>query len=338
VAIVFADGTVWTGANGLADVKTGRRVTPDTAFSVASVSKTFTAALIVELAAEGRLGLDVSARSYVPDLPIDGAITVRQLLDHTSGLRDFYLNGRIDKALLGDKSREWDAKGSLAYVGKPAARPGTTWRYSNTNYLVLGLVAEAVGRATVADQLRERFLDPLGLHDTWFQSAETARAPVAHAYRFTGAKPALRPIDLSDGTPVVPFTSVVTASGAAGSIASTAEDLAHWVGALYGGTAIDPTARATMVADVVSTARYRPRIPYGLGVQAIEIDGRPTLGHSGRFLGARAVARWLPDQRIAIAFLTNQSRSDPAALVADLLTIALKPPSQPACSTCPITP
>ncbi len=161
---------------------------------------------------------------------------------------------------------------------------------------------------------------------------------MAHAYRFTGAKPALRPIDLSDGTPVVPFTSVVTASGAAGSIASTAEDLAHWVGALYGGTALDPMARATMVADVVATARYRPRIPYGLGVQAIEIDGRPTLGHSGRFLGARAAARWLPNQRIAIAVVTNQSRSDPAPLVADLLTIALKPPSQPACSTCPTTP
>jgi D-alanyl-D-alanine carboxypeptidase len=342
VAIVFADGSVWTGASGLADVGTGRAVTPDTAFSVASVSKTFTAALILDLAAEGRLRLDATARSYVPDLPIDARITVRQLLDHTSGLRDFYLDRRIDKALLGDRGRTWDATMSLRYAGKPASRPGTAWRYSNTNYLVLGLIAEAVGDAPVAKQLRERFLRPLGLDHTWYQAVERARAPVARAYRFTGAKPSLRPIDLSDRSGVVPFTSVVTASGAAGSIASTAEDLAQWARALYGGDAIDAASRAAMIVDVAATARYNPRVPYGLGVQAFDIGGRPTLGHSGRFLGTRAAARWVPTERIAIAVVTNQSRSDPAPLVADLLAIVLPPPVPAVlpspCSTCPTQP
>jgi D-alanyl-D-alanine carboxypeptidase len=342
VAIVFADGSVWTGASGLADVKTGRAVTPDTAFSVASVSKTFTAALVLDLAADGRLRLDGKARSYVPDVPIDPRITVRQLLDHMSGLRDFYMDRRIDKALLADRGRTWDATMSLRYLDKPAAKPGTVWRYSNTNYLVLGLIAEKVGRAPVAKQLRERYLAPLGLDHTWYQAVERARAPVAHAYRFTGAKPSLRPIDLSDRTTVVPFTSVVTASGAAGSIASTAEDLAHWVGALYGGEALDASSRTAMIVDVSATAPYHPRVPYGLGVQAFDIAGRPTLGHSGRFVGTRAAARWLPTEHIAIAVVTNQSRSDPAPLVADLLAIVL-PPSLPQalpspCTTCPTQP
>ena len=337
-AIVFADGSVWTGARGLADVTTQRAVTPDTAFSVASVSKTFTSALILDLAADGRLRLDAKARSYVPDLPIDARITVRQLLDHTSGLRDFYLHKGIDKALIEDRGRTWDAAMSLKYVGKPGARPGTAWIYSNTNYLVLGLIAENVGHASVAEQLRERFLTPLGLDHTWYQGEERSRAPVAHAYRFAGAKPSLRPIDLSDRSGVVPFTSVVTASGAAGSIASTAEDLAHWAGALYGGDALDAAARAGLTADMEVTLNYHPHVQYGLGVQSFDIDGRPTLGHSGRFLGTRAAARWLPTQRIAIAVLTNQSRSDPGQLVADLLRTALPRPAPPTCAGCPKRP
>jgi CubicO group peptidase (beta-lactamase class C family) len=89
-AIIFADGSMWRGTGGDADVAAGVPVTPDTSFSVASVSKTFTAALILALIEDGRLSLDGSAKGYLPSLPIDPAITVRELLDHTSGLRDFF--------------------------------------------------------------------------------------------------------------------------------------------------------------------------------------------------------------------------------------------------------
>ena len=106
----------------------------------------------------------------------------------------------------------------------------------------------------------------------------------------------------------------MTASGAAGSIASTATDLARWARALYGGEALTAESRFEMVADVARTARLHSSIPYGLGVQAVSIRGRLTLGHSGRFLGSRAVTRWLPKQQLAIAVVTNQSRnrSEPA--------------------------
>ena len=94
--------------------------------------------------------------------------------------------------------------------------------------------------------------------------------------------------------------------------------------------------RASMVADALRTARYQPRIPYGLGVQTTPVDGRPALGHSGRFLGARAVVRWLPREHIAIAVLTNQSRSDPNVILANLLKVALEPRSD--CIDCPAVP
>jgi hypothetical protein len=87
-----------------------------------------------------------------------------------------------------------------------------------------------------------------------------------------------------------------------------------------------------MVADIARTARYKPRVAYGLGVQAVTVDGRPALGHSGRFLGARAVVRWLPHEQIAIAVLTNQSRTDPNVVLASLLELAFQP--QPDCISC----
>jgi D-alanyl-D-alanine carboxypeptidase len=329
-SITFADGSVWHGVAGLADVAAKRKVTDETAFPVASVSKTFTAALILDLAEDGLLDLDASVRSYLPTLGISRKVTIRQLLDHTSGLRDFYFHPRIDKALLTRPAR------SLTYVGKPYAKPGLSWHYSNTNYLILGLVAEAVGSGTVAEQLRTRFFTPLGLDRTFYQSVEKPMGPVVRNYRFVGTDPALPAIDLSDGTLVAPFTSVVTAAGAAGSIASTSSDLARWARALYGGSALEPATRAAMVGDVLRTARYKPAVAYGLGVQVVRIAGHPTLGHSGRFLGARAAIRWLTDEHIAVAVITNQSRTDTNVLLADLLKFALKP--QADCISCPVAP
>ena len=331
-SILFADGSVWHGAAGMADVAAKRKVTDDTAFPVASISKTFTAALILSLAEDGRLDLDTSVRSYLPTLGISRAITVRQLLDHTSGLRDFYFHPRIDKALLTKPAQVWDAARSLTFVGKPYGKPGTIWHYSNTNYLILGLVAEAVGDGSVAAQLRARFLTPLGLDRTFYQAVEKPSGPLVRNYRFVGTDPKLPAIDLSDGSSIAPFTSVVTAAGAAGSIASTSGDLARWARSLYGGTALSPGARAEMIGDVVRTAPYKPTVAYGLGVQSVRIAGHPTLGHSGRFLGARSVIRWLTDEHVAIAVVTNQSRTDTNVLLADLLKLALRP--QPDCITC----
>jgi D-alanyl-D-alanine carboxypeptidase len=332
-AILFADGSIWRGSVGDADVATGVQVTPDTSFSVASVSKTFTAALTLALIEDGRLSLDGAAKGYLPSLPIDPAITVRELLDHTSGLRDFYFGAGVDHALLSKPARVWNPARSFKYLGKPYAKPGVEWHYSNTNYLVLGMLDEAVGGAPLADQLHDRFFAPLGLDDTFYQQPKKPwPGPVAHSYRFLGTDPKLPAIDLSDGSAIVPFTSVVTAAGGAGSIATTGSDLVRWAAALYGGDLLSQHSRDAMVADVARTASYHPRIPYGLGVQSVVVDGHPTLGHSGRFLGARAVVRWLPQERIGIAVLTNQSRTDPNPVLASLLKLAFQPQSD--CLSC----
>ena len=333
-AMTFPDGTTWVAKAGFADIARHRVVTPSTEFAAGSISKTFTATLILRLAEDGRLSLDASVRTYLPKLVIDPGITVRQLLDHTSGLDDFFSHAAIDKALLARPARPWSAADSLKYVAKPYFRPGAGWHYSNTNYLVLGMVAEAVGRAPLARQLRQAFFDPLGLHDTVYQWVEKPRGPLAHGYRFSSSNPRQKGIDVSDGTAVIPFTSVVTASGGAGSIATTASDLVRWARALYGGSVLRPETLASMVADAATTTALKSSVPYGLGVQVVTIDGRQAMGHSGRLLGFRAVMRWLPAEGIAVAVMTNQSRTDPNVLVRDLLRSVIGVPSPPPCPEC----
>jgi len=325
-AILFADGTIWRATSGFADVGTRRRLTADTEFAVASISKTFLAALILVLAEEGKLAVDTPVVNYLPDLAIDPTITVRQLLDHTSGLHDFFYDPVIDDALLADRKRTWTADDVLGYVGKPYFKPGQGWHYSNTNYVILGWLAESIEGAPLAEQLHARFLTPLGLDHTHYQGVEAPLGPMARAYRFDGPGLRSKPIALTDGTDVVPFTSVVTAAGSAGSIASTAEDLVTWARALYGGNVLTPASFVAMVTDAQRTVAFKPSIPYGLGVQEATIDGRPTLGHSGRLLGSRSVVRWLPNEGIAIAVVTNQSRNDPGLVARALLRVVLGTP------------
>ena len=325
VTIVFRDGTEWTGTSGLADVAGGVEVTPESAFALASVSKTYTAALVLALAADGLVDLDAPAVSYLEGAALDKRISVRQLLDHTSGLDDYFLHPPIDRALLADRAAFWSVARTLRYVGRPYFAPGTGWHYSNTNYLYLGLIAERVTGQTLSVALRERFLEPLGLEATWYQGVEEPQAPIAVGYRFASTRLTDRPISLADGTGVAPFTSVVSAAAGAGSIAATSSDVARWAALLYSGEVLGPGMTDEMLGGVAATAGYRPRVPYGLGVQAFHIAGRPSYGHSGRLLGFRSVVRHIPSESLTIAVLTNQSRADPAQIVSALLDIVFRP-------------
>jgi D-alanyl-D-alanine carboxypeptidase len=329
--LVFADGSSWTGVAGYADVARKRLVEPDTVFAAASVSKTFTAALVLSLVEDGRLALDDRLHDHVPDLPtnrIPRTVTIRMLLDHTSGIADFYLHPKVNGLLLGDRDRRWTTAQVLRYVGKPWFKAGTDWRYSNTNYYLLGLVAEAVTGRSLAGELHARFIDPMGLEHTTVQGYEKPSGPGTNAYRFTSAAASAKPIALGDGSGIMPFTSVVTASGAAGSIASTSGDLARWGKALYGGDVLDEATRALMLGSIAGTITYEPSIPYGYGVQRVTVLGHEAYGHSGRFIGARALVRYLPDAGLAVAVLANTSRTDLRPVLGSLVkaTMPIPPP------------
>jgi D-alanyl-D-alanine carboxypeptidase len=192
--------------------------------------------------------------------------------------------------------------------------------------LILGMLAEAVTGEPLAVALRERFFEPLALRHTYEQTTEEPRGAVAHGYRFERGAPDAPAIDLSDGTSMMPFTSVVTAAAGAGAVASSATDLARWARALYGGDVLSDDSLRAMLDDATRTDRYKPPVRYGLGVQFVDVGGRPAIGHSGRLLGFRSVVRWLPAERMAVAVVTNQSRTDPAIIARALSRIALRLP------------
>jgi D-alanyl-D-alanine carboxypeptidase len=328
VAIVFPDGRSWRAHAGFRNYGARLPVRNSTPFPIASVSKTFLATLVVQLAQEGRFGLDEPLLTYLPSAKVDPTVTIRELLDHTSGIYDFFLNPTIDDALLGCRTCRWTPAKALSYVKKPWFAPGAAWAYSNTNYVLLGQLVETITGRSYAELLRQRFFDPLGLISTYVQVEERAPFPVVHSYEFSTTSVHERPTPLWDGTGVSPFRSLVTAAGSAGAIASSARDLAVWARALYGGRVLGAEGSRTML-DFANAASVHSSIPYGLGVEEFSVAGHLAYGHGGRLLGARSTIRYLPVEGLSIAVVTNTDRADPAAIVEALVGIVL-PPQVPA--------
>ena len=299
--------------------------------ALASVSKTITAAVVLQLVEEGKLSLDQRVAPLLPAYPMNAKITVRNLLDHTSGLPDYFLNGRIDRQLLGDKTATWTPERTWKFVPAKRPSPGRYWIYSNSNYLLLGELVEAVTGRPLSTEIRERLLGPLGLETAWYQGVEEPRVKGTVAYKLVAkAGGGVRAVPVARKSDVMPFRSVVTAAAGAGSMAMTASDAARWMQAFAGGQVLGPEMQAQMLADVARTAKLKPRLPYGLGIQALPIAGRFALGHSGRFLGFRNVVRYLPGEGVTIAVLTNQGVKDPAKIAEALLKTVLPPLVKPA--------
>jgi len=330
--VILADGRTWTGVAGDAVAATHAKVTPETPFAIASVTKTFTAALILRLAEQGRLTIDDPLARWLPDYPNAARITLRMLLQHTSGLADFFQNPKFDAALNQAKLRVWTPDEVLRFVGKPVFAPGQGWVYSNTNFVLLGLVAERAGGAPWAEQVRREFFVPLGLESTYVQGVGSPVAPPAHANQmFVGSGGRILPRDLSDGSALVPFTSVVTAAFSAGSIASTSGDLARWARALYGGDVLTPASLAQMLTFDPKIEQYAA-LAYGLGVSRVNIDGRfVAFGHTGALAGTRASIRWLPKERVTVAVVFNRDLFRGDDMIRSLL-VALYPRPQPGAS------
>jgi CubicO group peptidase (beta-lactamase class C family) len=287
-AVIFADGSRWTGTAGLADVQTLRRVTSKMPFAVASVTKTFVAALALQLAHEGRFRLDDPVSKWLPTLVNGDRITVRQLLDHTSGLE----SGPPPRAA----TYRWSPTQVLAQGQTFACDPGTCLRYSDMGYVAVGAVLESVTGESLASLLRDRILRPLGLNTTWLQGFERQRGRLA-----------LHVSDADDDSGIEPSTEFATRTGAAGALAATASDLAEWGHALFTGDLLDASVPDAML-DFDAAARLpcpaADECPgeYGLGMQAQLIGGWLAWIHSG---STGSVLVHFPRQHVTIAVLTN---------------------------------
>ena len=324
-AVIFPDGSLWTGQSGVGVLSTGAPVTAETLFAVGSVSKTFIGALALRLAERGTIGLDDPVSRWVPTFPNSAHITLRELLNHTSGIRDLF-DASVYKYIDADRSARWTADqvlsliGKTSLVGKPYFAPGKNYHYSSTNYVLLGVVLERATGKKLADMIRSEFLVPLGLSHTFLQSEETARGTFAHGYLI----PVSSPKDVSVGQTMLPYVSVATAAGASGGVVSTPSDIATWATALYDGEILDQASLASMT-DVSQTLPYHPRIPYGLAFEQLSVAGRLAWGHRGHVDGFWSTMAYLPDSHLTVVVCMNADWPNPLLSIGTIVTALLGP-------------
>ncbi len=319
-ALVFPDGSVWSGVSGSAVLSPSTPLTTDTLFSIGSVSKTFVAALVGRLSEVGTIGLDDPLSKYLPTFPNAANITIRELLNHTSGIRDLFdQTTGIPEAIVAHPAAKWTAAQVLAMVGKPYWAPGSGYHYSNTDFVLLGLVVEKATGQSVAQLVRSTFLTPLGLQHTYLQTEEDVQGAEAHGY----IGKASAPVDRSAGT-MIPFTAEATAVGFAGAFVSTPTDLALWATALYSGDVLDQATLASMV-DISPSMAFakKPPYPYGMGFEEITVAGQTAWGHRGYLDGFWSAMEYLPAYHVTAVVLSNADWADPVAAASTLAKIAI---------------
>jgi D-alanyl-D-alanine carboxypeptidase len=317
-AITFPDGSTWTTALGMAEVLPARAATTSTPFVVGSVSKTFVAATILQLVDEGALALDDPLSSWLPDYPLADQITLRMLLGHTSGVFNLYESPDYMPLVVDRPHRTWTPQMVLDRLGgAPYCEPGTCYHYSNTGFILLGLVIEAETGQPLGTVWRERFFTPLGMSDTYFQGDGPPPATSALGYRKTKTGN----VPINDGSSYRPTESEGTVIWAAGGIVASAGDIARWGRALYGGDVLSDASLATM-----TTFTFHPEKQggyYGMGTRMRKFGAFNMEGHTGTLRAFNAAMWYLPDLDLTVVVMTNRTGVDANALTDALLAVAL---------------
>jgi len=329
-AIRMPDGTVWTGASGKAIVGEGNaKATPDTPWVIGSITKTFVAALAFQLQQEGTLSLDDPISTWLPDYPNGAAISLRMLLNHTSGIGDYFWHPDYKTLVFDRPTHQWtvDEILALAAARAPLFRPGADQEYSNTNYILAGRILESAGGAPLAQQLRSRFFDPLGLTSVVLQGDEPVPDGAAKGYWRDGGW-----LDWSDGTTLRPSTSAATVVWAAGALLASVTDLLRWEAALYGGEILSPDSLAQLLTFGESG--------YGPGTRYQRLAGWDGYGHGGSLRGFNAGMYRMPEAGVDVIAMTNRGdlTVDMTLLVADLVkaSVGRKPGTGPAATPEPL--
>jgi D-alanyl-D-alanine carboxypeptidase len=316
--VLFPDGTIWTGGSGFAQLAERTPAGADTPFVVGSISKTFVAALVMQLAEEGQLTLDDPLSTWLPEYPRSDDITVRQLLDHSSGIFNYFEHPTYSSRVFGDPLHEWSPDEILTtFSAAPYFAPGEGYHYSNTGFVLLGMIIEQVTGNSLGDEYRARFFEPLGMSETHFQGDGPPPSQAAHGYLVGEGGPRV----VNDGTDYRPTTSAATVAWAAGAIASTPGDLATWADALYGGELLDAESLAQM-----TDFRGNPFAGglYGLGTRTRVMQGRGVVGHTGSLRGFAASMWHFPEEDLTVVVLSNRGRLDVNPLAERLAAVALR--------------
>jgi len=308
LGVADSNGRTWVGASGTLEQAGSLPVTTEARFRIASITKVFVSIVVLQLVEEGKLHLDAPLSHHIPAYP-DQRVTIRQLLNHTSGVPDYSMSDDFNKELLSHRDRRWTTAEVLALVKdtKPDFAPGTDYAYSNTNYILLGEVINNISGRSWAQEVRRRILEPLNLNSTHIAGIERVPEPVIPGYFDADNDGDVENIETGK-----PWPALETSEGPAGAIISTGPDLLAFGEALFRGRLVqEPTLRA-MVAE----GPYHPRFSnYGLGLEILRPDYRTTIwGHGGFLPGFKSALWYLPSRDAVIVVLANDARANPADL------------------------
>jgi D-alanyl-D-alanine carboxypeptidase len=309
VGVVLASGKSFGLAVGVSDRESKKPMMPGDRMLAGSVGKTFAAATALQLIKEGKIGLDDKVEKYLgrepwfSRLPNAKEITVRQLMNHTSGLVRYEFKEQFTKDLTANPEKIWKPAELVAYLldEKPPFEAGKGWDYSDTNYIVLGMIIEKVTGKKFYDEANRRLVKPLKLTDTIPQDG-----------------PALKGVVQGYAGPNNPFggTDAMIVNGkfainpqfewTGGGYASTAHDLARWAKMIYEGKAFSPDL-LPQVLDGVSAPMLGRETKYGLGVIIRKTPLGTSYGHSGFFPGYMTDMMYFPEHKTALAVQVNTS-------------------------------
>lgn len=291
--VARGDEVLYRGARGAASVELGVPLTADHVFRIGSVTKQFAAAAVLKLAEDGKLSLDDPLVKFVPGYPGGDKVTVRMLLDHTSGIASYTgIEGHmasgvrldLDTRALIDVFRDHEVDFA----------PGTDWRYNNSGYVLVGAVIEAASGRPWHAYLYDAILAPAGLAHTRWGDDGAIIAMHARGYTRNAGKPA--PAALLS----------MTQPHAAGALVSTVDDLLRWNRALHGGRVLSEAGHRAMVTPAGKAAGH----DYGYGIVAGELHGQPLYQHGGGIFGFASQLMYLPESELTVAVLRNSDAGD----------------------------
>ncbi len=337
VAIKVDGLALWQGATGFAARNTdaqnnllpgGTPFTTDKLSRVYSITKTFTAPLVLELAKEGAFALSDHISQYLPLISvinpgIKSNVTIHQLLAHESGFSDYTSEIALQIAVAFSPGHVWTPYEMVSFVHQ-VNEPGAIRRYSSTNYVLLGAIIEAATGKPVEQHFRERFFAPLGLKSMYFAERENigTRGMLASPHDNISA---FNPIFQFTGQPTFPngYTNIsrfpMTAIGSlaftGGAIVSNAADVAEWGNALFGGRATTRSTIDTMLNSISATPdQDGDKLGYGIFTNTKISASDYFVGHDGNAVGYKSVMFYQPDRKMTIAVLTNFAGADVYAI------------------------
>ena len=318
-AVIFPDGKVWTGVSGISHDTVA--IDPDMLFAIGSITKNVVAALTLKLVEENVLSLEDPLSKWLPEYPyIDSNISIRQLLNHTSGIYMFWDNQKIWDDLKKDRTKVWSPEEVLSYIKEPEFPAGEGWRYSNTNYLLLAMIIEKATGSTLSAEFNKHFWEPLDIDNSYLSQQEDIPNNQAHVYgdNFIFGN------EESDLT-FQPRASHESITFGSSGIFTSAESLARWSHALFKGEILQQQSMDEML-KFVEFREVSNISAYGLGVQLYPrsfSSGERAIGHSGGNIGTTTYMVYLPEHNVSIVVMINAFPNKSASYITKKLIRAV---------------